>query len=195
MGYKSDQLELKAQALRLAGMVWFRSLTRLVILASSSASILPEGQCLFCAPCGLMLAIILLPVLLFPLSFIASVWIPYQLLGIAMLLPRPFTANFIDWFVPANSSSAWAQVIGPGFSLNGHWSLVRDSRTENFKNDLLWLIALRAVTVRYFLQNWGVTDSGTCASCPLRETTDHCFLNCMRVKKVWLVLHPLLYLF
>ena len=25
----------------------------------------------------------------------------------------------------------WTQVIGPGFSLNGHWSLVRDSFTEN----------------------------------------------------------------
>ena len=42
----------------------------------------------------------------------------------------------------------WAQVIGPGFSLNGHWSLVRDSFTENFKNDFMWLIALRAVKVR-----------------------------------------------
>ena len=63
----------------------------------------------------------------------------------------------------------WAQVIGPCFSLNGH------SFTENFKNDLLWSIALRAVKVRDSLQNWGVTDSGYCASCPLRETTDHCF--------------------
>ena len=79
----------------------------------------------------------------------------------------------------------WAQVIGPDFSLNGHWSLVRDSFTENFKNDLLWLIALRAVKVRDSLQNWGVTGSGICASCPLRETTDHSFLNCIRVKRVW----------
>ena len=30
----------------------------------------------------------------------------------------------------------WDQVIGSGFSLNGHWSLVRDFFTENFKNDL-----------------------------------------------------------
>ena len=68
--------------------------------------------------------------------------------------------------------------------MNGHWSLVPDSFTDNFKNDLSWLIALRAVKVRDSLQNWGVTDSGSCASCPLRETTDHCFLNCIRVKRV-----------
>ena len=78
----------------------------------------------------------------------------------------------------------WAQVIGPGFSLNGHWSLIRDSFTEDFKYDLLWLIALRAVKVRDSFQNWGVTDSGSSASCPLQETTDHCFLNCIRVKRV-----------
>ena len=30
----------------------------------------------------------------------------------------------------------WAQFIGSGFSLNGHWSLVRDFFIENFKNDL-----------------------------------------------------------
>ena len=76
--------------------------------------------------------------------------------------------------------------------MNGHWSLVRDSFTENFKNDLLWLIALRAVKVRDSLQNWGVTDSGSCASCPLRETTDHCFLNCIRVKRVWARFAPAL---
>ena len=56
----------------------------------------------------------------------------------------------------------------------------------------LWLIALRAVKVRDSLQNWGVTDSGSCASCPLRETTDHCFLNCIRVKRVWARFAPAL---
>ena len=70
--------------------------------------------------------------------------------------------------------------------MNGHWSLFWEIFfTENFKNDLLWLIALRAVKVRDSLQNWGVTGSGTCASCPLRKTTDHCFLNCIRIKRVW----------
>ena len=39
----------------------------------------------------------------------------------------------------------WSQVIGPGFSLDGHWSLVRDSFTENFENDVIWLIILRGV--------------------------------------------------
>ena len=51
--------------------------------------------------------------------------------------------------------------------------------------DRLWLIALRAVKVRDSLQNRGVTDSGSCASRPLRETAYHCFLNCIRLKRVW----------
>ena len=41
-------------------------------------------------------------------------------------------------------------------------------------------------------KNWGVIDSGSCASCPLRETTDHCFLNCIRVKRVWARFAPAL---
>ena len=42
----------------------------------------------------------------------------------------------------------WSQVIGPGFSLDRHWSLVRDPFTENFKNDVIWLIILRGVNAR-----------------------------------------------
>ena len=79
----------------------------------------------------------------------------------------------------------WSQVIGPGFSLDGHWSLVRDPFTENFKNDVIWLIILRGVKVRDSLFNWGVISSSQCTSCPRRETVDHCFLNCGRVKRVW----------
>ena len=79
----------------------------------------------------------------------------------------------------------WSLVIGPGFSLDGHWSLVRDPFTENFKNDVIWLIILRGVKVRDSLFNWGVISSSQCASCPRRETIDHCFLNCGRVKRVW----------
>ena len=117
-----------------------------------------------------------LPAPLFPLSFIALVWIPYQLLEIAILQLRLFIVKLLSISSsPPILHRQWAQVIGPDFSLNGHWFLVRDSFTENFKNDLLWLIALRAVKVRDSLQNWGVTVSGYCASCPLRETTDHCF--------------------
>ena len=86
----------------------------------------------------------------------------------------------------------WSQVIGPGFSLDGHWSLVRDPFTENYKNDVFWLIILRGVKVRDSLFNWGCISSGRCASCPRRETIDHCFLNCLRVKRVWLHFVPAL---
>ena len=79
----------------------------------------------------------------------------------------------------------WMSMLGPGFSLNDHWSLVRDGFTENYKNDLLWLITLRAVKVRDSLKNWGYINSNVCASCPRCETIDHCFLNCLRVKAVW----------
>ena len=61
----------------------------------------------------------------------------------------------------------WSQVIGPGFSLDDHWSLVRDPFTENFKNDVIWLIILLGVKVRDSLFNWGVISSSQCASCPL----------------------------
>ena len=73
-----------------------------------------------------------------------------------------------------------------------HWALVRDSRTENFKSDLSWLITLKAVKVRDSLRNWGYIPSDRCASCPRRETIDHCFLNCSRVKLVWAFFVPLL---
>ena len=87
----------------------------------------------------------------------------------------------------------WSQVIGPGFSLDGHWSLVRDPFTENYKNDVFWLIILRGVEVGdYSLFNWGCISSGRSASCPRRETIDHCFLNCLRVKRVWLHFVPVL---
>ena len=86
----------------------------------------------------------------------------------------------------------WTQVIGPGFSLDDHWSLVRDPFTENSKNDIIWLITLRAVKVRDSLHAWGYIPSATCASCPRRETIDHCFLHCPRVKRVWAQFTPIL---
>ena len=69
---------------------------------------------------------------------------------------------------------------------------MRDSFTENFKNDLAWLITLRAVKVRHSLRNWGYIASARCASCPRVETIDHCFLHCGRVKSVWIHFIPLL---
>ena len=38
----------------------------------------------------------------------------------------------------------WVSFLTIGFDLDRHWSLVRDDFCENFKNDLLWLIVLRA---------------------------------------------------
>ena len=86
----------------------------------------------------------------------------------------------------------WASYIGSNFDLQKHWSNVRESLTENFKNDLLWQITLRAVKVRDSLRSWGYADSDRCALCARKETIDHCFLNCIRVKRVWIYFIPLL---
>ena len=80
---------------------------------------------------------------------------------------------------------AWTAILGPGLVMKDHWAKVRDPLTENFKSDLLWLITLRGVKVRDSLKNWGYIDSDRCASCNRKETIDHCFLNCARVKRVW----------
>ena len=79
-----------------------------------------------------------------------------------------------------------------GFDLNRHWTLVREGFCENFKNDLLWLIILRAVKVRDSLKIWGYIDSDRCAWCSRKETIDHCFLNCARAKAVWSHFSPVL---
>ena len=86
----------------------------------------------------------------------------------------------------------WAPFVPRSFSLTVHWQRVRDNFTENFKNDLAWLISLRAVKVRDSLRNWGYINSSRCASCPRVETIDHCFLNYRRVRPVWLFFLPLL---
>ena len=57
---------------------------------------------------------------------------------------------------------------------------MRDSFTENFKNDLAWLITLRSVKVRHSLRNCGYIASDRCASCPQVETIDYlrlCFFS------------------
>ena len=86
----------------------------------------------------------------------------------------------------------WAPFVGRGFDLQKHWSNVRESLTENFKNDLLWLITLKAVKVRDSLRSWGYIASDRCACCSRKETIDHCFLNCARAKAVWAHFVPLL---
>ena len=42
------------------------------------------------------------------------------------------------------------------------------------------------------LKNWGYIDSNKCASFSRKETIDHCFLNCVRVKRVWSFFSPVL---
>ena len=86
----------------------------------------------------------------------------------------------------------WSPFVSARFSLSRHWRLVRDDFTENFKNDLAWLITLRAIKVRRSLRDWGYIGSSRCASCPRDETIDHCFLHCPRVKLVWFHFLPLL---
>ena len=43
---------------------------------------------------------------------------------------------------------------------------------------------MRTVKVRA-LKKWGIINSDKCASCPRKETIDHCFLNSVCVKPVW----------
>ena len=93
---------------------------------------------------------------------------------------------------PPLLSGHWTPVLGPGFSLSSHWSRVRDDFCENFKDDILWLIVLRGIKVRDSLARWGYISSPSCAFCRRRETIDHCFLNCSRVKCVWLFFSPLI---
>ena len=86
----------------------------------------------------------------------------------------------------------WSPFLRPSLDMAEHWSLVRDSLTENFKNDLVWLITLKAVKVRESLRCWGYISSAVCAVCPRRETIDHCFLNCARAKAVWAFFVPVI---
>ena len=86
---------------------------------------------------------------------------------------------------PPILSGRWVPFLGVGFSISEHWSLVRDDFCENFKNNILWLIIHRGIKVRDSLKSWGYIDSDLCASCRRKETIDHCFMNCARVKLVW----------
>ena len=85
----------------------------------------------------------------------------------------------------------WTPFVPRYFLLTSHWQRVRDNLTENYKNDVAWLISLRAVKVRHSLRNWGYIPSVRCASCSRIETIDHCFINCRRVKPVWAHFVPL----
>lgn len=117
-----------------------------------------------------------------------------------MPLPANFSYSAKDFYkvLVHNVCSApilprlWNPFISRRFSLVQHWKYVRDNFTENYKNDLIWLITLRAVKVWDSLRSWGYISTSRCASCPRVETIDHCFLNCWRAKSVWAHFIPLL---
>ena len=54
------------------------------------------------------------------------------------------------------------------------------------------LFVLRGIKVRDSLARWGYIRNPLCAFCGSRETIDHCFFNCARVKCVWRHFSPLL---
>ena len=88
-------------------------------------------------------------------------------------------------FTPPSLHRAWVPFLGPSFSLSDHWAKVRDPLCDNRLSDLFWLITLRGVKVRDSLYRWGYIRSDQCAVCGRKETIDHYFLNCPRVKRVW----------
>ena len=115
-------------------------------------------------------------------------------------LPPNFSFSAKDFFsllfVKVSSAPIlpylWNPFVSRSFALTRHWLHVRDNFTQNYKNDIAWLITLRAVKVRHSLRNWGYISSSQCASCSRIETIDHCFLNCQRAKSVWIHFTPLL---
>ena len=95
-----------------------------------------------------------------------------------------------DQSPPPSLHRTWTPYLGPGFSLSNHWAKVRDPAGDNKMNDLFWLITHRAIKVRDAMKRWGYIDSDRCAFCNRKETVDHCFLNCIRVKRVWAHFQP-----
>ena len=143
-------------------------------------------RCCFLRPVWLFLRDNSAPSAIFPTAFYEACLETLQKVGNSELSSKIlYTKLLAIEASPPILPLPWTQVIGPGFSLDVHWSLVRDPFTENFKNDITWLITLRAVNVRDSLHVWGYIPSATCASCPRRETIDDCFLHCPRVKRVW----------
>ena len=66
----------------------------------------------------------------------------------------------------------WAQMIGPGFSIDRHWSRVRDAFTENYKNDNLWLITLRGTKHYYYIILVSMDVSSLYTNIPQEEGTE-----------------------
>lgn len=101
-----------------------------------------------------------------------------------LLLAKESSPRLLSWH--------WTPVLGPGFSLSNHWSRIREKFTENFKDDILWLIVLRGIKVCDSLACWGYISNPNCAFCGRHETIKHCFLDCPRVKRVWSHFSPVL---
>ena len=70
------------------------------------------------------------------------------------------------------------------------WPHIRDTLSENYLNDVSWLISLHAIKVRKSIKNWGYINSDSCAICSRCETFEHCFLSCRRASRVWLCFSP-----
>ena len=125
-----------------------------------------------------------------------SPWDPFStgLVGPSILCKELLSGPFKKEVLPPPPilPRSWAPLLGPGFHFEKHFFLVRDGFSENYKDDLLWLVALRAVKVRDSLWSWGYIASDCCTKCNLKETIDHCFLNCARVKRVWCYFSPTL---
>jgi len=66
------------------------------------------------------------------------------------------------------------------------WGGLRNSLSENIVSEVRWRIVHRVTKVRESLVRWGYNvTSDRCAVCGKRETIEHCFLECRRIKKVW----------
>ena len=86
----------------------------------------------------------------------------------------------------------WRAFTGPALDIDKHWPQIRDDFTENYKNDIAWLIAVKGIKVRDSLRSWGYIASDVCELCKRKETIAHCFINCKRAKRVWSLLQPTL---
>ena len=68
-----------------------------------------------------------------------------------LLLAKVSTAPILPYL--------WNPLIPRAFSLARHWLHVHDNFTQNYKNDIAWLITLRAIKVRHSLRIWGYISS------------------------------------
>ena len=182
-------LRLKAQSLRLAGMV--------ATLADKNDSSL--FLCRFFVgrrvstlrPEWKPLRSNLFPNASSPTSFYESCLEVLMAIGDAKLDSKSIYQNLLI----ANCSSPslsrhWSRLCGSGFSVRIFWSRIRDTLSENYLNDVSWLISLHAIKVRESLKNWGYINSDSCAICSRCETIEHCFLSCRRASRVWLRFSP-----